>query len=195
MDWACAFRTANLASILCHCRHGEAFLGGEPIRSCKLGWTRSRIAESESFSVDLRSPWLQSERQPDNSLFPHDFFLAPRYPCYFISTASNGEHSFRHFQETFASLAAHIPDRTDGGVRRVGRLCPPVLDQSATFTVRRHDCRPHGGQRSHSSLHRQSPPVRAAPVSVELGRILSGPNRDRCDLRRGRGFLPGVDQS
>lgn len=52
-----------------------------------------------------------------------------------------------------------------------------------------------GGQRSHSSRRLQPPPVRGAPLPVELGRIYSGPNRDRCDLRCGRGSLPGVDQS
>jgi hypothetical protein len=36
MHWIRAFRTAHLALILCHCRHGEAFLGSRPIRCCML---------------------------------------------------------------------------------------------------------------------------------------------------------------
>src|ERR1700760_1096652 len=32
MDWVRAFGAANLTSILCYCRHDEAFLDNEPVR-------------------------------------------------------------------------------------------------------------------------------------------------------------------
>jgi|SRR6516162_9798072 len=74
------------------------------------------------------------------------------------------EYSFRHFQVTFGSLA-RIPDRADDGVRRVGCVCHPRLDQPAGFTVRHYDCQPHGGQPSHSFPIRLMAPVRGAPAT------------------------------
>ena len=105
------------------------------------------------------------------------------------------EHSFRHFQQTFGSLAARIPDRAERDVCRVGGLCHPGLDQPAGFTVRHHDCQPHSGQPSRSSPISLPWPVRGAPVPVELGRVFPDPTHVRGDLRRGRDSLPAVDQS
>jgi len=105
------------------------------------------------------------------------------------------EYSFRHFQETFGSLAARIPDRADGRVHRIGGLCPLGLDQPEGFTVRHYDCQPHGGQPYHSSPIRLPPPVRGVPVPVELGRVFAGPNHVWCDLRRECDSLPAVDQN
>ena len=65
MHWVRAFRTAHLALVLCHCRHGEAFLGRRPIRCCRLRWMRPRIAETDD--ARRRCPRTRPKRSNEST--------------------------------------------------------------------------------------------------------------------------------